>query len=221
MGAVLEPVVFDPVLLRAELSAFGSLLASKPDLSEAADIRPLFTSCKQLSAFLGMYDAGIGPATELAFEFPFFGDYRADLLVGRKSAGHFCVVEFEDGGTDSVFKKQPSRANPEWAGRFEHGFSQLIDWFFNLDDYKKTHGFAKTFGHGHVSFTGLLVVGRSAGLDDMKRARLRWRSDKVRVDSHTVICVTFDDLHALLLERCALYPVTTPAERQPDPPASG
>ena len=134
----------------------------------------------------------------MAYEFPFFGDYRADLLVGSKSAAHFCVVEFEDGGPDSIFKKQPNRPNPEWSPRFEHGFSQLTDWFFNLDDYKKNHGFTKTFGYGHVSFTGLLVIGRSAGLDDMKRTRLRWRSDKVLIDSNAVICVTFDDVYEML-----------------------
>ena len=137
----------------------------------------------------------------MAFEFPFFGDYRADLLVGSKSAGHFCAVEFEDGGPDSIFKNQPNRPNPEWSGRFEHGFSQLTDWFFNLDDYKKSHGFTKTFGYGHVSFTGLLVIGRATGLDDMKSPGPRWRSDKVLVDSNAVIRVTFDDVYEILKKR--------------------
>lgn len=220
MGAVLEPIALNLALLEAELSAFGNLLASKTDLSEAGDIRPLFAANKQLAGFLGTYASDIGPATELAYEFPFFGDYRADLLVGSRAVGHFCVVEFEDGRPDSLFKKQPKRANPEWSTRFEHGFSQLIDWFFNLDDFQKTHGFTKTFGPGHVSFTGLLVIGRSAGLDEMKWTRLRWRSKKVLVDSHTVQCVTFDDLHATLRQRYALYRAAAPKERSPtDPPS--
>jgi Domain of unknown function (DUF4263) len=63
----------------------------------------------------------------LAFQFPFFGDFTADLLLGNKKAGEFCVVEFEDGREDSIFKKQPKRGNPEWSTRFEHGFSQLTD----------------------------------------------------------------------------------------------
>ena len=205
MAAVLEPVVFDHALFEAELAALGALLASKAELSETADIQPLFKASRHLSAFLGTFAPDIGPAAELAFEFPFFGDYRADLLVGSKAAGHFCVVEFEDGRTDSVFKKQPGRANPEWSARFEHGFSQLTDWFFNLGDYKGTHGFTKTFGYGHVSFTGLLVIGRSAGLDDMKRTRLRWRSGKVLIDSNAVICATFDDVYETLKKRYAFY----------------
>src|SRR3954451_18938760 len=183
------------------------------------DIPPLFKASKHLSGFLGTFAPDIGPATDLAYESPFFGDYRADLLVGSKSAAHFCVVEFEDGGPDSIFKNQPNRPNPEWTARFEHGFSQLADWFFNLDDYKKSHGFTKTFGYGHVSFTGLLIIGRSASLDDMKRTRLRWRSDKVLIDSNAVICVTLDDVYEILRRRYALYKAAASLEKMlADPP---
>ena len=212
MGAVLESIAFDHAAFEVELAALGALLGSKADLSEKDDIQPLFRASKHLSAFLGTFAPDIGPATEMAFEFPFFGDYRADLLVGSKSACHFCVVEFEDGRADSIFKKQPTRANPEWSGRFEHDFSQLADWFFNLDDYKKSHGFTRTFGYGHISFTGLLIIGRAAGMDDMKRTRLRWRSNKVLVDSNAVICVTFDDMYEVIKKRYALYKAGAPVE---------
>jgi hypothetical protein len=222
VGAVLESITFDHALFEAELRTLGTLLASKDDVSEMDEIQPLFKASRHLSAFLGTFAPDIGPATELAYEFPFFGDYRADLVVGDKSAAHFCVVEFEDGGPDSIFKKQPGRGNPEWSARFEHGFSQLTDWFFNLDDYKKTHGFARNFGSGHVSFTGLLVIGRTGGLDNMKRTRLRWRSDKVLVDSNAVICVTFDDVHEILSRRYAWYKAAATLEKSladsPDTP---
>lgn len=216
MAAVLEPIAFNHAEFEAELSALGALLDSASELSETKDIQPLFKAAKSLSAFLGIFaPRGFGPGTELAFEFPFFGDYRADLVVGNKKAGHFCVVEFEDAGPDSIFRRQPTRANPEWSSRFEHGFSQLTDWFFNLDDYKKTHGFARSFGHGHIMFTGLLIIGRSAGLDDMKRARLRWRSDKVLIDSNTISCITFDDLHDLLWKGYAYFKGALSGEKSP------
>jgi Shedu protein SduA, C-terminal len=203
------------------LTALGDLLVSKPCLSEVGDIQPLFKASRHLSAFLGTFVPDIGPATELAYEFPFFGDYRAGLLVGDKSAGHFCVVEFEDGGPNSIFKKQPNRSNPEWSVRFEHGFSQLTDWFFNLDDYEKTHGFTRAFGYGHISFTGLLVIGRSTSLDNMKRIRLRWRSDKVLIDSNAIICVTFDDVYEILRQRYQLYKAAaSEQELQTDSPST-
>ncbi len=209
---MLESITFDHAQFEA---ALGSLLASKGDLTEAGDILPLFKASRHLSAFLGIFALNIGPATELAYEFPFFGDYRADLLVGSKSAAQFCVVEFEDGGSESIFKKQPNRPNPEWSARFEHGFSQLTDWFFNLDDYKKTHGFTKTFGYGHVSFTGLLIIGRSASLDEMKRTRFRWRSTKVLIDSNPVICVTFDDVYEIFRKQYAWYRAAASLEKMP------
>ncbi len=154
---------------------------------------------------MGILFAEVGPATELTFEYPFFGDFKADLLLGNKAAKRFCVVEFEDGREDSIFKKQPRRGNPEWSARFEHGVSQLTDWFYNLADFKSTEGFARTFGHGHVKFFGLLVIGRSAWLDATRRSRLDWRTEKVLIDSHPVACLTFDDLHAFLRDRFLLY----------------
>jgi hypothetical protein len=212
-----ETIVFNHALFEAELSALGSLLDSKTELSESQDIQPFFKRSKHLSAFLGTFAPDVGPATELAFEFPFFGDYRADLLVGSKLASHFCIIEFEDGRLDSIFKNQPNRKNPEWSTRFEHGFSQLTDWFFNLDDYKNSHGFTSTFGYGHVSFTAVLVIGRSAALDDMKRTRIRWRSDKVRVDSNAVICTTFDDMYETFKKRFARYKAGAEIEKSLPP----
>jgi Domain of unknown function (DUF4263) len=102
-------------------------------------------------------------------------------------------------------KKQPKRGNPEWSARFEHGLSQLTDWFYNLDDFKGTKGFAKTFGNGHIKFFGLLIIGRSASLDNAKRSRLDWRTEKVLIDSHPVPCLTFDDLYASLRDRFIIY----------------
>ena len=102
------------------------------------------------------------------------------------------------GRRDSIFKTPRGKSTPEWSARFEHGFSQVVDWFTHLDDLKKTARFQRDFGTGHVRFSALLVIGRDAGLTDHDRFRLEWRAEKVRVDSHAVECVTFDGLHAHL-----------------------
>lgn len=214
MGVHLEPVVFDPAQFEKELNAFDVLVKSETDLSETTDIQPFFKKSKHLSAYMGTIFPEIGPATEITFEYPFFGDFKADLLLGNKAAKKFCVVEFEDGCQDSIFKKQPKRGNPEWSARFEHGFSQLTDWFYNLDDFKGTKGFAKTFGDGHIRFFGLVIIGRSASLDAAKRSRLDWRTEKVLIDSHPVTCLTFDDLHASLRDRFIIYRAAAKLERK-------
>jgi hypothetical protein len=210
----LETIVFDPSRFEKELKAFATLLQSKPDLSERDDIQPFFKKSKHFTAYLGTFSSAIGPATELAFEYPFFGDFSADVLLGSKKAGEFCVVELEDGRRDSIFKKASGRANPEWSARFEHGFSQMVDWFYHLDDFKGAKGFAKTFGYGHIKFMGMLIIGRSTSLDDTQRSRLKWRSEKVLIDSHPIICLTLDDLHALLQTRFTLYRAAARLEKK-------
>ena len=204
MASVLETIVFDPAEFRRELQAFDALLQSKADLSEQKDIQPFFKASKQLTAYMGTFAPSIAVASEICFEYEFFGDFKADILLGSKQEKEFCVVEFEDGKRDTIFKKQ-KRKNPEWSARFEHAFSQIVDWFYNLEDFKNTQGFSATFGPGHTSFTGLLVMGRSASLDDTQQSRLKWRTDTILIGKHKVSCITFDDLHASLLRKFSLY----------------
>jgi Domain of unknown function (DUF4263) len=119
MASVLETIVFEPARFLQELQAFDDLLKSKADLSEREDIQPFFKKSKHLTAYLGTFASSIGVATEICFEYEFFGDFKADILVGSKQENEFCVVEFEDGKQDTIFKKQKKRKNPEWSARFE------------------------------------------------------------------------------------------------------
>jgi hypothetical protein len=109
MASVLETIVFDPAKFQQELQAFGELLKSKPDLSERKDIQPFFKKSKHLTAYLGTFAPNIAVATEICFEYEFFGDFKADILLGSKLEKEFCVVEFEDGKQNTIFKKQKKR----------------------------------------------------------------------------------------------------------------
>src|SRR6266436_2583959 len=103
MATVLDSVVFDARTFERELTAFETLLSSKANLSETGDIQPFFKRSKQLTAYMGTFAPNIGPATELCFEYEFFGDFKADVLLGSRQAKEFCVVEFEDGKQDTIF----------------------------------------------------------------------------------------------------------------------
>jgi hypothetical protein len=186
-------IALDPNVCRKQIDEFGTLLRSKPALSERDDVQPFFKKRTQLAAFIGSYMRDIGPAT--AYEYPFYGDFAADLVVGDKTAKRFCVIEFEDGRKDSIFRAPRGKSTTEWSPRFEHGFSQIVDWFTLIDDMRSTARFQKDFGPQHVRFSALLVIGRDAGVNGHDRFRLDWRTEKVRVDSHPVECVTFDGLH--------------------------
>jgi hypothetical protein len=187
------------------LAELGRLLKSKADLTERRDIQPFFRKRDQLSAFLGTYTFDIGPGTHLAYEFPFLGDFAADIIVGNRDRGEYLVIELEDALPTSVFTKVKSKKTKEWSRKFDHGYSQLIDWFSCLDDYRKTDKFIDEFGPGFVTFYGLLIVGRNAGMSDGERRRLRWRTKNVIVNSQPITCITFDDLYEALQRRLTLY----------------
>jgi Domain of unknown function (DUF4263) len=195
------------------VTELGTLLKSKPDLSEKNDILPFFKTRNQLCAFIGTFAPDIGAAPEMSREFSFLGDFAADLIVGNRDNREYMAIEFEDGRKNSIFK-DVGRSNTDWSQRFEHGYSQLIDWFATLDDYKKTDKFRKEFGRGHIAFSGMLIVGRNSGVSDDDRIRLDWRADKVLVDSHVVNCVTFDDLHQALERRLQLYPAASKTKKK-------
>jgi hypothetical protein len=202
----LEEIAFNPTQCRVEIAAFKKLLQSKAKLAEREEIQQFFKKRKQLSAFIGTFAPNIGLVNRLAHEFPLIGDFAADIMLGNIDKGIFCAIEFEDGKPDSIFTKVPQKSTTEWSRRFEHGFSQLVDWFYALDDFKQTERFATDFGHGHITFLGLLILGRNAGISDADRNRLKWRTEKVRVYSHTIECLTFDELCQHLEWRISFYP---------------
>lgn len=209
-----EEVVFDPVKCRKELNHFKKLLDSKKSLVERKELQPFFRRNKQLAAFLGTYVPDIGPANRLAYEFPLFGNFAADIILGNAEVGEYCLLELEDASQSSILRKVPGKATKEWSPRFDHGCSQLIDWFYALDDMKKTSEFAKHFGHGHIKLFGLLLIGRSAGLTEDDRTRLKWRTEKVIVDSHPLFCLTFDEIYQHLERRINFYPQAAKLEKR-------
>jgi hypothetical protein len=196
---------FNPKKCRTELNAFRKLLHSKSNLSERDDIQPLFKTSRHLTAYIGTVFPDIGPAPQIAYEFSLSGLFSADILLGNQAKQVYAFIELEDGRESSIFKKAGKKATKEWSPRLEHGFSQMVDWFYSLDDQKKTDEFRDVFGHGYIRLFGLLLIGRNAGLSEKDRRRLTWRTDKVLVDSNKIHCLTFDTLFETLDEQLTFY----------------
>ena len=190
----LEEFAFDPARCRNEIEALGNFLAANQRPGERAAIQPFFDAHPHLAAFLGSYDPDIGPANSGASNYEILGDFSADLVLGNYEQRKYLFVELEDCGDSSLFTKHGEKSTREWGRRFEHGFSQLVDWFYALDGARGTPEFERGFGYGYVRFSGMLVVGRSAGLEESEGNRLAWRTEKVLVNSIPVYCLTFDDL---------------------------
>jgi hypothetical protein len=194
----------------AELIAFKTLLDGKGtgDLGEASDLLPFFHASEHLCALMAMYNPGIVDYgnISIATEFSVFGDYRADLVIGEIKNREFCFVEFEDAKSTSIFNVTAAKATPHWSSRYEHGFSQLIDWILWLENNKGNTAYKGRFQAAAIQYTMLLVIGRDRDLaDPALRERFDWRSDSIVVASKKVRCITYDKLYDDLSTRLPYF----------------
>jgi len=177
-----------------ELAEFGILLDNNEELSEKNDLLPFFGARPHLSAFAASWNLHITEIDLLGFELDLFGNFRCDWAAGNAKRGDFVLVEIEDARKNSIFGSG-EKYHDEWGRRFEHGYSQLVDWFWALDSYRANPDFRKRFGGGELhTFSGLLIIGRSKFLDETLRERLHWRVEKVLINSNKIVCMTFDEL---------------------------
>ncbi|APW62147.1 Shedu immune nuclease family protein [Paludisphaera borealis] len=201
----LEKIDLDIAQCKSDLVEFKNLLDGKSALSERKDILPFFKSHKHLAALIGSYNAKINQFDRIGNEFILFGDYSCDLVVGDSASRHFCFVEFEDASPTSVFTRKKGKSTPEWSSRFDHGFSQIIDWFLILDDQRRTGLHKSKFEVDVIQYIGLLVVGRRKDLDDAQHERMVWRSERVSVAGRQVNCITFDELYETLALKIKIF----------------
>ena len=197
--------------VRAELAEFRDLLndPARPNLKERDDILPFFKARSQLSAFIGRYNIDIINYKNISYchEFDIFGDHIADLAIGDGNANAYCFVEFENAEETSVFKKTP-KLTPEWSSRYEHGFSQLVDWILWLEANRGTPGFQVRFNANVIRYNVLLVIGRDKYLGNQGlKDRMSWRDEHISIWGKNVNCITFDKLYEDLVIRLKLFTI--------------
>jgi hypothetical protein len=202
---MLQPINFSYDQCLKETRELQSFLGTNQSLKERDDILPFFKARKHLSAFMGMYSSQVVKYDRVAHEYPLFGDFVCDLVVGDWGRRGYVFVEFENAAPNSIFVKKKKDV-PEWSPRFEHGFSQILDWFYKLDDQRHASDFAQRFGDRIIHISGLLLVGRKEDFGPRERDRLKWRQQHVAVNGNMIHCVTFDDLCDDMLTRLATFP---------------
>jgi hypothetical protein len=205
------PFTFSSSECRHELDQLRDLLDSVDQLKEREAILPFLRERLHLCAFIGSYFPYLANPDRIAFEYDLFGDFKADLAIGDSPSQQFCFVEFEAATDASLFVKKGNKATLEWSERFEHGFSQVLDWFWKLADMENTTEFVSRFG-GTASYEGILVIGRSTGLEHKEIKRLKWRRGKVVADSKHVHCVTYDELYQHLDSKLRIYEAASEVE---------
>jgi hypothetical protein len=190
----LKTHLFDATQCRQEWYEFEDLLKSKSKLEERKDVLPFFKKRHDLSMLICNYFPKVVEPNTFAHEYEIYGDFVADLVVGDSSRHRYLLVEFENGDRDSVFKQVGQKSTPEWAPRFEKAYSQLVDWFWKLEDMRNTSDFLNTFGSHRATFQGLIVIGKDMELSAQERDRLTWRLDRTLIDSNAISCVSFNRL---------------------------
>ncbi|MBK9460637.1 MAG: DUF4263 domain-containing protein [Chitinophagales bacterium] len=191
-----ESYKFNLVTYKEELEAFKQLL-TKPNLEESKDILPFFKEKKHLVAQIGTLVPDMQTPDKIAYEFDIFGDFKSDCVVGDSKGQNYCFIEFEDANEKSVFVQKKGKYKPEFSPRFEHGFSQIVDWFYKLDGLH-FRDFKERFGSSEINYHGILIIGRNNYLDESLRERLKWRTNHVIINSKQIHCYTFDDLYERL-----------------------
>ncbi len=135
----------DPTAARAEVVELEGLLLANPILKEA-DFREFVRARPHASALIGYYNLDVKRIDLLAYEYPLFGDFRCDLAIADSVTRACTFVEFEDAGPRSLFVKHGDKSTREWSPRIDHGYSQVIDWFYKLQDMTNTASMEARFG---------------------------------------------------------------------------
>jgi hypothetical protein len=201
-----ETIALEIKALSKELDELQALLASTTALKERAQIAPFFKNRKQLCAGLGFTNSSIAMSDRVAIELELFGDFVCDAASGDSQTNAYTLIEFEDAQERSVFSRLESgKIMKKWSPRFEHGFSQLVDWAWRLStEGTSSHAFQRIFGANDPTIHLLLVAGRDADLTKGDLARLRWRANQISLGAFRMSCLTFDGALGTIRRRLLL-----------------
>jgi hypothetical protein len=180
-----------------DLIEFQALLNSDDELDETPFLQ-FFRSHPHLILLMG--NLGLQESSHYKAEFNLFNEFRADFAISNREQNSYVFVEFEEATKYCIFEpvgNSPGIIRFQWSKIFEHGYSQIIDWFYRLDDFAETKKFKEHFSVDEIDYSGYLVIGRkkSSIPNFGYQARLDWRSKKILVNGRSVICLTYDELY--------------------------
>jgi len=208
-----EPLTLDRAILAYNLNELEALLSSAAHLRERDHLIPFFKERPHLCTALGYANSAVELPGRWANELDLFGDFVCDLAAGDDEANAYTLIELEDAQECSILSKlAKGKTMKRWSPRFEHGFSQLVDWAWRLSAEAGTsEAFRRIFGGHHPVIHFVLVIGRDADLDPSDLARLRWRANNISLGQYRMSCFTFDGLLQSIRRRLILAhrPIST------------
>jgi hypothetical protein len=201
-----EPIALDLKILAQDLDDLEALLAGSAHITERKIVAPFFKDRKHLCAALRLTNSNIAIPDRVATELHLFGDFACDVASGDSESNAYTLVEFEDAQENSIFSKvETGKTVRRWTPRFEHGFSQLVDWAWRLStEGANSEAYRRIFANSNATIQLLLIIGRDADLNSDDQARLRWRADNLHLGPHRMSCLTFDGILNSLRRRILL-----------------
>jgi hypothetical protein len=187
--------VYDKLLIKHAISEFRILLNTHNELGEKEHLQPFFKKHPILIFLL----AGLGRVSrssvdEYEFEFDLWQDLVCDIGIGDSAANKYCLIELEGAQKNSIFKNKPKNY-PKYSDRLECGYSQIIDWFFKIDEMKSISSIKRRFSGDYPRVNAVLIIGRAHFLTtDSERNRFNWRRDNTLIGAKSVNCLTYDEL---------------------------
>lgn len=203
----LEPGTFDLAQCEKSLNEYGDFLNAKIEIEETGlgSLQEFFEQRLNLLLLMGdMFGPGFWP-THYQKEFVLLNEFRADYVVSDQTKRKFLFIEFESAKEHSIFSEKndgKTGISYHWSGRFEHGFSQIVDWQFRMDDYRRSSKIEEHFGSDDITFQGVLVIGRDYFLKKHgTNKRFDWRLKNITVQSRPIHCLTYDKLYHEMVGR--------------------
>ncbi|MEZ8379389.1 Shedu immune nuclease family protein [Vibrio splendidus] len=194
--------VFDLSKAEKDLKNFKVLLDSKTEVGES-ELQQFFDGNIQLLWLLG-YVTGIDVPVKYCAESSVFGKYRTDYIVTNADQTKLTFVEFEEAKLNSIFKSKPAQTSTryDWSNTFEHGVSQVTDWFYLLSENYGTDLMENEFGCRKIKYQGVVVAGRDKGIPTKEQQnRLDWRIENTVINSKHIQFFTFDSLYKEMKEQ--------------------
>jgi hypothetical protein len=197
---------FDAPSLLIEAGKLRKLLnpGTAVELNEEKHLSPVLKASPNLVSIIGAAFGGVVNPDLIAQEFWILDKLRCDFAVCNSRQQSFCFIELEDALKKSIFvERKPNLFNGlkgrppyyDWAPRFEHGTSQMLDWIRILEDSKQTGDYRAHFGSpNEFEAQFILVIGRDEFLSADQKERLAWRSKSVQAAGHKIKCITYDRL---------------------------
>ncbi len=198
-----QPIKLDAPIALSQLRELRDLLNSNSRLAEGV-LREFIRARHQIIASLGLLNAAADTIDRWAPEVNLMAKHVCDLVIGDSRRCAYTLIEFEDASPESIYESVP--VTPYFTKRFNHGYSQIVDWLCLLDGTQNTPEFRDYWGQATPpQFVGVLVIGRSPLPTLEGSRRMEWRSVKVKVNSYPLLCLTYDDIITRLIDKIDIY----------------